>query len=529
MTSITYSDVSDIGFAADATLVRARRLGLAGAITLVIGGVLAGVPPMNDPVLQQPALKAVREFVTPSVLVVSVGLCLLMLAWWRLGRLVRSGNGPTIRELVITFAWWGTPLLVTMPIFSRDVYSYLAQGTMTVLGVDAYHYGPAVFGGPLAVDIPQIWQTTPAPYGPVFLSLAADVTSITGESTWFGVIGMRVLALVGLALMIFAVPRLARQAGVDERFALWLGVLNPLVLVHLVGDAHNDALMIGLMMAGLTLALERRPAAGAVLVTAAALVKAPAGLALVFIVPLWAAQLSGRARLLRTGLATGGIALATVFVTTELAGTGYGWIGALDTPTLAHTWTSITTDLGYWTGVAAEHYRLATADQALAWVRLAGLAVAGTICLLMLRKHWTNPATGVGLGLAAVLALGPVVHPWYLLWAIVPLAASATSPRVRRWVIFFSLAMTALAFPGGVQPNFASGLGMALGAVLVFGTAWVISNVDRADPIRSFVAALRRVASRRPAVGRFATAGEVLEREPVAVHAQAADNPDGDR
>ena len=502
-----------------------RRLGFAGAVTLVIGGVLAGVPPMHDPLLQQPALKALRAFVTPSVMVVYIGLCLLMLAWWRLGRLVRSGDGPTMRELLITLAWWCGPLLVTMPIFSRDVYSYLAQGTMTGFGVDAYHYGPQIFGGPLAVDIPNIWQTTPAPYGPVFLNLAADVTSITGESVWLGVLGMRVLALIGVALMIFAIPRLARLAGVEERFAIWLGVLNPLVLVHLVGDAHNDALMIGLMMAGLTLGIERRPAAGAVMVTLAALVKAPAGLALIFIVPLWAAQLTGRARLVRAALGAGGIAIATVVATTELAGTGYGWIGALDTPTLAHTWTSITTDLGYWAGVLAEHYGVATADQMLAWVRLAGLAGAGAICLFMLRKHRANPAMGVGLGLAAVLALGPVVHPWYLLWAIVPLAAAATSEKVQRLVIFFSLAMTALVFPGGVQPSVASALGLVLGVVLVFGIAWAVSNLDRNDLAGSFAVGLRRLVPRRFATDR----GEILKREPVAVHAQAADNADRHR
>jgi alpha-1,6-mannosyltransferase len=331
---------------------------------------------------------------------------------------------------------------------------------------------------------------------------------------------MRVLALIGVALMIFAIPRLARLAGVEERFAIWLGVLNPLVLVHLVGDAHNDALMIGLMMAGLTLAIERRPAAGAVMVTLAALVKAPGGLALIFIVPLWAAHLSGRARLVRAALAAGGIGIATVVATTELAGTGYGWIGALDTPTLAHTWTSITTDLGYWGGVLAAHYGFATADQMLAWVRLAGLAGAGAICLFMLRKHRTNPAMGVGLGLTAVLALGPVVHPWYLLWAIVPLAAAATTEKVQRLVIFFSLGMTALVFPGGVQPSVASALGLALGVLLVFGTAWAVSNLDRNDLAGSFAVALRRMVPRRFATER----GEVLEREPVAVHAEAADH-----
>ena len=525
MASITYSDISDVDLAADARLVHCRRLGLAGAVTLVVGGVLAGVPPMHDPVLQQPVLKALRVFVTPSVMVVYVGLCLLMLAWWRLGRLVRSGQGPTMRELLITFAWWSAPLLVTMPIFSRDVYSYLAQGTMTVLGVDAYHYGPQVFGGPLAVDIPTIWQTTPAPYGPVFLSLAADVTSITGESAWLGVLGMRALALVGIALMIFATPRLARLAGVEERFAVWLGVLNPLVIVHLVGDAHNDALMIGLMMAGLTLAIERRPAAGAVLVTLAALVKAPGGLALIFIVPLWAAQLSGRARFVRAALAAGGIGVATVVATTELAGTGYGWVSALDTPTLAHTWTSITTDLGHWSGVLADALGFAIADQMLAGWRLAGLAVAGTICLFMLRKHRANPAMGVGLGLAAVLALGPVVHPWYLLWAIVPLAAAATTEKVQRLVIFFSLAMTALVFPGGVEPSLASALGLALGFVLVFGTAWAVSNLDRNDLAGSFADALRRLVRRRFASGR----GNELQGEPVAVYTQSADDPDRHR
>ncbi len=49
MASITYSDISDIDLATDARLVHCRRLGLAGAVTLVVGGVLAGVPPMHDP------------------------------------------------------------------------------------------------------------------------------------------------------------------------------------------------------------------------------------------------------------------------------------------------------------------------------------------------------------------------------------------------------------------------------------------------------------------------------------------------
>jgi hypothetical protein len=48
-------------------------------------------------------------------------------------------------------------------------------------------------------------------------------------------------------------------------------------------------------------------------------------------------------------------------------------------------------------------------------------------------------------------------------------------------VIFFTLAMTALVFPGGVQPGAAPILGALLGALIVFGTAWAVNNLDRND------------------------------------------------
>lgn len=490
-------------------LLRYRRLGLAGSAILVLGGVFAGVPPTRDPLLRNSAFEAVRALTTPSVMCVFVGVCLMLLAWWRIGRLVR-GRGLEPRQLLTIAAWWSAPLMITLPIFSRDVYSYLAQGTMTVLGIDAYQYGPAALGGPLSLDIPQIWQTTPAPYGPTFLSLAADVTSVTGENTWLGVLGMRVLALGGMALIVWAVPRIARASGVQPTAALWLGVLNPLVLIHLVADAHNDALMLGFMLAGLALALERRPFAGAALVSLGALVKAPAGLALVFLVPIWANQLTGAARWLRAAAGVFGVGAVTAVVATTVAGTGYGWIFALDTPTLAHTWTSITTDIGFWCGLLADKLGLASPGAVLAGWRLAGLAAAGLICMLMLRRyHRHAPVVGLGLGLAAVLALGPVVHPWYLLWAIIPLAAAATSPRIRRWVAVASIAMIVAVLPGGVQPTLPVFAGALLGAAAVFGTAWLVRNGEAVAALRS---------------GGLGAAREVLQRQAVAVHTQTADH-----
>jgi hypothetical protein len=479
-----------------------------------------------------------RALVTPGVLIVFAGVSLLLVCWLRMGRLLRRNGGPDLRQMLVTMAWWAAPLTLAMPVFSRDVYSYLAQGTMTVLGIDAYQYGPAILGGPLSVNVPPIWQTTPAPYGPTFLSLASDVTSLTGESMWLGIFGMRLLALGGLALLAWAVPRVARACGVDPRQAVWLGLLNPLVLLHLVGDAHNDSLMLGLMMAGLAFALERRPAAGAVLIALGALVKAPAGLALVFLVPIWAGQMSPArrqsSRWALAGIGAFGVGAATIVATTTLAGTGYGWVGALDTPTLAHTWTSITTDLGVWGGLLAKALGLATPAQVLAWVRLIGLVAAGLSCLALLRRyHATGPVVGLGLGLAAVLLLGPVVHPWYLLWAILPLAAAATELKIRRGVQIATVAMCLTVLPGGVSPNVNAFVGGVLGTVLVFGSAWLVDRLDWSDPPRSVLASLRALVrrinsgEREPAYAL--TASEMFEREPVSVDAQAADDSGGHR
>ncbi|MCZ9342600.1 polyprenol phosphomannose-dependent alpha 1,6 mannosyltransferase MptB, partial [Streptomyces sp. TRM76130] len=97
---------------------------------------------------------------------------------------------------------------------------------------DVYTYGPAHLGGPLADEVAPLWRHTGAPYGPVFIGVSAVLSGLTRGELPAGVAGMRLVALAGVALMALALARLARRSGADPAAALWLGALNPLVLLH---------------------------------------------------------------------------------------------------------------------------------------------------------------------------------------------------------------------------------------------------------------------------------------------------------
>ncbi|MFJ2926182.1 polyprenol phosphomannose-dependent alpha 1,6 mannosyltransferase MptB [Streptomyces massasporeus] len=402
-------------------LRRCQVLGLAGTACLALGGETAGALPVED-LLHPASARAALGLVG-----VYFGVVLLIVAWLLLGRLVRGPRPPQPRSLLLVLATWAAPLLLAPPLFSRDVYSYLAQGAMVQAHLDVYAHGPARLGGPLADEVAPLWRHTGAPYGPVFLAVAATLSGLTRGELPAGLFGMRLLALAGVALMAAALPRLARHSGAAPSAALWLGALNPLVLLHLVAGAHNDAVMLGLLGVGLVAALGRWPVLGAVLVTLAALVKAPAVLGLAAVVALQVrAGRSPAKALVTTTVAAAGTTVAA----TAVAGTGYGWIGALNTPASPQNW-ALTTLLGRATRALLEHLGSDLAPLAVpAWHALGIVAAVIAIALIWLRLR-LRPVYALGLSLAAVAALGPAIRPWYALWGLFLIAAAAPSTSVR--------------------------------------------------------------------------------------------------
>ncbi|MEV1084410.1 polyprenol phosphomannose-dependent alpha 1,6 mannosyltransferase MptB [Streptomyces sp. NPDC050211] len=456
-------------------LRRCQALGLAGTAFLALGGETAGALP-------------VRELIAPSsahaalgLVGVYFGIILLIAAWALLGRLIRSAEPPSPRAMLLVLAVWAAPLLLAPPLFSRDVYSYLAQGAMVDAHMDVYAHGPARLGGPLADEVSPLWQQTGAPYGPVFLAVASALSGITRGEIPAGLFGMRLVALLGVALMAAALPRLARHSGADPAAALWLGALNPLVLLHLVAGAHNDAIMLGLLGVGLVAALGRWPVLGAILVTLAALVKAPAVLGLAAVVAL---QIRAGRSPVRSVLTTGAAAAVTTVVATTLAGTGYGWIGALKTPVSPQNW-ALTSLLGRATGTLLT--KLGLGDLAPlavpAWHVLGLAATAVAIAAIWLRRPRFSPVYALGLSFAVVVVLGPAIRPWYALWGLFLLAAAAPSSSVRHRLAAVTGVVALLAMPNGL-PAGAEELILAVsGGVLAVVVLWQAHQAAQA-PLR---------------------------------------------
>ena len=164
------------------------------------------------------------------------GMVLFVRVWYGLFQTLRARGGVPIRPLAYMLALWILPLLAVAPLFSKDVFSYAAQGEMMSRHINPYHYGPGTLGsGPYVSGVDPLWANTPAPYGPLFLMLAGWSASLTFHHALLTIELLRLQSVAGLALIAYCIPKLARSFGRDPGPAFVLAVLNPLTLLALVG------------------------------------------------------------------------------------------------------------------------------------------------------------------------------------------------------------------------------------------------------------------------------------------------------
>ncbi|MGW0894774.1 polyprenol phosphomannose-dependent alpha 1,6 mannosyltransferase MptB [Saccharopolyspora sp. NPDC002578] len=453
--------------------LRTIALGTIGSLLLLAGSFGGAGVLVHDPILGSGPLSAMRygHGRDLALAVLYTGFGVLVWAWVRLGRGVLAQLVDARGVLAATAAWI-LPMLITPPLFTRDVYSYLGQGLLALHGIDPYSVGPSTLTGPIPDNVHPTWQTTPAPYGPLFMGIAKGVILIAGDGMISSVIVMRLVLLCGLVMLIFALPGLVRELGGRLPVALWLVAASPMTVVHLVGGPHNDMLMIGLLALGTLLMLRGKHAGGIALVTLAMTIKATAGVALPFLVWIWAARLPGGRweRLLRAGAASVAIFVPVFAATMALAKVGFGWLPALSAPGMIVNYLSAPTGVGQavhsLVSLFVEVDRGPFVDVGRT---LGSLALAG----VLIWQWWqaqdggTTAVRRAAIALLAAALLSPVVLPWYLTWGLALGCALRWTPRALSYVVGSSVALVLAYYPDGEQamynwPFVAVGIGAAV-------------------------------------------------------------------
>jgi alpha-1,6-mannosyltransferase len=440
---------------------RPALLGCAGAALITVGGLGAGSTKQHDPLLEALHLSWLRfgHGLVLSSVVLWLGVALMLIAWFWLGRRVVAGDA-TEYTMVATTGFWLAPLLLSVPVFSRDTYSYLAQGALLRDGFDPYAVGPIENPNPLLDNVSPIWTITTAPYGPAFILVARLITMLVGNHVIAGTMLLRLCMLPGLALLIWATPRLARHLGADAPIALWICVLNPLVIIHLMGGVHNEMLMVGLMTAGIALTFGRHHVAGVALVAVGVAVKATAGIALPFLVWVWMHHLRDRrgyrpVAAFATASAMSLLVFIAVFaVLSGLAGVGLGWLTALAGSVKIINWLTIPTATANLIHAIGGLFFPVNFYAVLQVTRAAGIVIiAVSLPLLWWRfRHDDRQAlVGIAWAMVVVVLFVPAALPWYYTWPLAVMAPLAQSRAAVGVIAGFSTWIMVIFKPDGAH------------------------------------------------------------------------------
>ncbi|MFG6304655.1 polyprenol phosphomannose-dependent alpha 1,6 mannosyltransferase MptB, partial [Corynebacterium hesseae] len=163
----------------------------------------------------------------------------------------------------------------------------------------------------------------------------------------------------------------------------------------------------------------------------------------------------------------------SIAAVTIITGIDIGWIFGQGGAATIRSWLSATTSVGVGAGFLGMLLGLGDHTEAILSVtRTVGVIIAAGFMLRMLYATFRgaiHPVGGLGVSTFALVVFFPVVQPWYILWAVLPLAAWANRRFFRMAVMIYSGLMSFIVLPRG--------LGLPPGTVFVIYLAAVVTFV----------------------------------------------------
>jgi hypothetical protein len=256
------------------------------------------------------------------------------------------------------------------------------------------------------------WRHAVTDYGPLFTLGVRPLGRVSvGDAVW-ALKGLAALSGLGCTALVGWIAH--RRGGSAARAVAAFG-LNPIVLVWTVAGAHNDLLMLLVLLAGVALVVGDRAAAGGAALVGAAAIKLSAGLVIPFFV---VRRAPGRLRLL-AGVA---IAAAVVVAISVVAFPDHaqGMFAKLQRQGALVDIASVPLGAAYALGLP----RIVPRELQVLHLLLA----AWTVGWLVYVARGGDALAAAGWALLGVVVASSWLLPWYLVW---PLGLAAASDRRR--------------------------------------------------------------------------------------------------
>lgn len=321
-------------------------------------------------------------------------------------------------------------------LLSHDVYSYVDYARLGVVhGLDPYVYPPTA--APFDPAYAHVtWIDATSAYGPLFTLATYPLAWLP---VWPAVAALKAAAALSVLGIAILLARIAPARGVSPLGAAAFVALNPLVLIHVVGGAHNDGLAMLVVMLGVAAMLSAREASGGAAFAAAIAIKTSTAVIAPF--ALIATMPTGRKHAYTAGNRPVGRMLLgatlAIFAIGLTAHAAFGWnwlnaIGLADENQHRTSYMSIPITFARLTGLDATAVRTAALGlYALLFIYLLAWTWRG--------NDWLRAAAWASFALLLATAW---LLPWYLIWALPLVALSRDRP-----LQLLTLALTAYQLP----------------------------------------------------------------------------------
>jgi uncharacterized membrane protein len=318
--------------------------------------------------------------------------------------------------------------LLAPPLLSQDVFSYISYARLEVVhSLNPYTHSPDAVPSDAAFAFAGSKDASSA-YGPLFTLVTYPLAKMSVPVAFWILKVVAALASLGIVALSW---KCAERLGRDPVFVALAVGLNPLVLVHVVGGAHNDALvvlpvvgavLVSVSGVGASAGRRAREGLGGALSALATGIKVSAGLVLPFL--FLGARRKG-------AVIIGAAAAALAIVAVSLIAFGGDALDALgligENQDRTSRWS-----LPQRSADAVAGITNVSGNTAIDLTRAVFIVAFAALLLVLLYRTWSAPngssywVTALGWATLGLLVASAWLVPWYAIW-LLPLAALSGS------------------------------------------------------------------------------------------------------